>query len=234
LEQGDPDLLPEFVDLAELGLIRTFSTGSFFTTLYYQNIKNPIQRVNSVYADTILNRVFTNAGSARSIGLEAGANLQPLKWWTLYVGANVYNYKINGDLSILGVRSNVSNARWVYSLNANTNFKISSTWSAQANVNYLSKRPTAQGEDSDFLVPNTSIKKTFMNGRFSATLQWQNMDMGLNKTNRQRITTRGRDFYTTTNYIYETDVFLLNFSFNLNKLTGKSKLPSSEFGDKEF
>lgn len=234
LEQGDPDLLPEFVDLVELGLIRTFSTGSFFTTLYYQNIKNPIQRVNSVYADTILNRVFTNAGSARSVGLEAGANLQPLKWWTLYVGANVYNYKINGDLSILGVRSNVSNARWVYSLNANTNFKISSTWSAQANVNYLSKRPTAQGEDSDFLVPNTSIKKTFMNGRFSATLQWQNMDMGLNKTNRQRITTRGRDFYTTTNYIYETDVFLLNFSFNLNKLTGKSKLPSSEFGDKEF
>ncbi len=44
----------------------------------------------------------------------------------------------------------------------------------------------------------------------------------------------GTDFYTTTNYIYETDVFLVNFSFNLNKLTGKAKLPNSEFGDKEF
>ena len=234
LEQGDPDLRPEFVDLAELGLIRTFSMGSFFSTLYYQNVKNPIQRVNSVYADTILNRVFTNADRARSVGLEIGANLKPVKWWDLYLGGNIYNYKINGALNIIGESSTVSNADWVYSINANTNFKLGTTWNLQGNVNYLSRRPTAQGEDSPFLVPNTSLKKTFMNGRFAATLQWQNMDLGWNTSNRQRITTWGRDFYTTTNYIYETNVFLLNFSFNLNRLTGKAKLPNSEFGDKEF
>ncbi|MBS7563028.1 TonB-dependent receptor [Mucilaginibacter sp. Bleaf8] len=234
LEQGDPDLKPEFVDLAELGLIRAFDKGSFFATLYYQNIKNPIQRVNSVYADTILNRVFTNADRARSIGLEIGTNLQPAKWWSLYLGGNVYNYKIKGTLNIVGVSSYVTNANWVYSINANTNFKLGATWNLQGNVNYLSRRPTAQGEDSRFLVPNTSLKKTFMNGRFAAMLQWQSMDLGWNASNKQRITTRGRDFYTTTNYIYETNVFLLNFSFNLNKLTGKAKLPNSEFGDKEF
>ncbi|TCK83649.1 TonB-dependent receptor domain-containing protein [Albibacterium bauzanense] len=234
LEQGDPDLLPSFIDLAELGLIRTFNKGSFFTTLYYQNIKNPIQRVNSVYADTILNRVFTNAERAHTFGIEAGTNLQPVKWWSLYLGVNVYNYKIDGDLNILGKNSVISNDAWVYSINGNTNFKLTPTWSLQGNLNYLSNRPTAQGEDSRFLIPNASLKKTFMAGRFSATLQWQNIDLGMNQSNRQRITTSGRDFYTTTNYIYETDVFLLNFSFNLNKLTGKSKLPNSEFGDKEF
>lgn len=53
-------------------------------------------------------------------------------------------------------------------------------------------------------------------------------------SNMQRITTWGSDFYTTTNYIYETDVLMLNFSFNLNKINPKSKLPSSEFGEKEF
>ncbi|TCD11018.1 TonB-dependent receptor [Pedobacter frigidisoli] len=234
LEQGDPDLKPSFIDLVELGLTRTFKKGSFFLTLYYQNIKNPIQRVNSVYADTILNRVFTNAEKARSFGLELGANLQPVKWWSLYLGGNVYNYKVSGDLSVLGSNSVVDNANWVFSVNANSNFKLNKAWSVQGNVNYLSKRPTAQGEDSKFLVPNTSIKKTFMDGRLSATLQWQNIDLGMEQSNRQGITTFGRDFYTTTNYIYETDVFMLNFSFNLNKLIGKSKLPTSEFGDKEF
>ncbi|MDQ0639710.1 ferric enterobactin receptor [Pedobacter sp. W3I1] len=234
LEQGDPDLKPSFIDLVELGLTRSFKKGSFFTTLYYQNIKNPIQRVNSVYADTILNRVFTNAEKAQSFGLELGTNLQPIKWWSLYLGGNVYNYKVSGNLNVLGSSSVVNNANWVYSINANTSFKLNKTWTVQGNVNYLSKRPTAQGEDSKFLVPNTAVKKTFMDGRFSATLQWQNMDLGMNQSNRQRITTFGKDFYTTTNYIYETDVFLLNFSFNLNKLTGKSKLPTSEFGDKEF
>lgn len=234
LEQGDPDLLPSFIDLTELGAIHNFKKGSFFATLYYQHIKNPIQRVNSVYADTILNRVFTNAEAARTYGLEAGANLEPVKWWSLYLGGNIYNYRIKGDLNILGVNSTVNNKNWVYSINANTNFKLGASWSLQANVNYLSARPTAQGEDSRFLVPNTSLKKTFMDGRFSATLQWQNMDLGMKQTQRQRITTSGPDFYTTTNYIYETDVFLINLSFNLNKLSGKSKLPNSEFGDKEF
>lgn len=60
------------------------------------------------------------------------------------------------------------------------------------------------------------------------------MDLGLLKSNEQRITTRGRDFYTTTNYIYEVDVFLINLSFNLNQLSKKVKFTESEFGEKEF
>lgn len=234
LEQGDPDLLPSFINLMELGVNRTFAKGSFFSTIYYQDIKNPIQRVNSVYADTILNRVFTNAEKARTFGLEAGTTLQPLRWWSLYLGANIYNYKIDGVLNFLGINSVISNNAWVYSINGNSTIKLNPTWSFQGNLNYLANRPTAQGEDSRFLIPNASLKKIFMDGRFSATLQWQNIDLGMDQSNRQRITTSGVDFYTTTNYIYETDVFLFNFSFNLNKLTGKSKLPASEFGDKEF
>jgi hypothetical protein len=56
----------------------------------------------------------------------------------------------------------------------------------------------------------------------------------MKESNRQSITTSGNDFYTTTNYIYEADVLMLNLSFNLNKFTEKNKLPKSEFGDKEF
>jgi ferric enterobactin receptor len=55
LEQGDSDLLPPFVDLVELGVNHSCKKGTLFTSLYFQNIKNPIQRVNSVYNDTILN-----------------------------------------------------------------------------------------------------------------------------------------------------------------------------------
>ncbi len=234
LEQGDPDVLPEFVNLSEIGLINNFDKGSIFATAYYQGIKNPIQRVNSVYNDSILNRLFTNAGQARSIGLELGTNLQLNNWWSFYLGGNVYNYKIKGSLLILGITSDIHNQSWVYSVNANTNFNLGNKWSLQGNVNYLSKRPTAQGQDSRFLSPNLSLKKGFMNNRFTATLQWQNIDLGMKESNRQRITTSGKDFYTTTNYIYETDVLMLNLSFNLNKLTAKSKLPKSEFGEKEF
>lgn len=73
-----------------------------------------------------------------------------------------------------------------------------------------------------------------MQGKIAAMLQWQNINLGFMGSNEQRITTRGDHFYTTTNYIYETDVLMLNLSFNLNKLTNKLKLPKSEFGEKEF
>ena len=234
LEQGDPDLLPQFIDLIELGINHSFTKGSFFSTLYYQYIKNPIQRVNSVYADTILNRLFTNAGRARLVGMELGTSLKPLKWLSTYFGANLYNYNIAGNLDVLGNQSIINNSRWVYSLNMNTSMVLGKDWNLQANVNYLSPRPTPQGIDSRFLSPNISIKKAFANGKYILGFQWQNLNMGFINSNQQRITTWAADFYTTTNYIYETDVLMLNFNLNLNKLNTKSKLPSSEFGEREF
>jgi outer membrane receptor protein involved in Fe transport len=232
LEQGDANLLPEFVNITEAGFIKDLTKGSFFASLYYQHVKNPVQRVNKVYNDTILNRIYTNAGASDQWGLEEGLSLTPVKWLQLYVGGNVYNYKIRG--SLFDSLFTVHNQGWVYSFNSNIGFIIDPTLTIQFSVNYTSKIPTAQGENSDFLSPNTSIKKTFMQGRLVATLQWQNMDMGLNIANRQRITTQGYNFYSTTNYITEPDVVLLNIGFNLKQNNKKIKLPSSEFGDKEF
>ncbi|HRH51272.1 MAG TPA: TonB-dependent receptor [Panacibacter sp.] len=232
LEQGDPNLLPEFVHLAELGIIKEYKTGSLFVTAYYQQIKNPVNRVNSVFNDTILNRLYTNAGKARLWGMETGITIKPSKKLQLYVGANLYNYKITG--SLFGGSVPVNNSKWTYSINSNASLHVTSTITTQFNINYISEKATAQGEDSYFISPNSSVKKTFAKGKFSAMLQWQNMDLGLLNTNRQRITTHGINFYSTTNYILETDVLMLNLSFNLNAVNKKSKLPSSEFGEKEF
>ena len=104
--------MPEFIYLAETGLIKNFNNGSFVGTLYYQDIKNPIQRVNSVYADTVLNRVFTNAAKGKRLGLELGTNYSPAKWTQLYLGTNVYKSSLSGV--ILNYPQNVENSAWVW------------------------------------------------------------------------------------------------------------------------
>jgi outer membrane receptor protein involved in Fe transport len=232
LESGDADILPEFIGQAEVGVVKEFEKGSAFLTVYNQRIKNVVNRVNSVYNDTIINRIYTNAGLATSWGVEIGGNANLTKWWQLYAGANVYRYAIEGGLFNNAVVVNTSSV--VYSLNANTTFKIAPAFQVQWGISYLSKRVTAQGEDSRFVNPSLTVKKTFLKGKLSAALQWQNMDLGIVGANRQRISTWGKDFYTTTNYIQEADVFLINLSYNLNQLTKKAKLPASEFGDREF
>ena len=75
-----------------------------------------------------------------------------------------------------------------------------------------------------------------MNDRLGSTLQWLNIDMGLSDANEQRITTsRPGEFFTTTNYVYEVDVIMLNLRYTiLNGTRNKARFIKSEFGEKEF
>ncbi len=232
LEQGDAELLPELVGTAEVGMEQTFAGGTFFASLYYQHVKNPLQRVNSIFNDTILNRVYTNAGRATQIGLETNVQWQANKIWQATLGGNVYRYNIEG--TIFNRQVAVSNNSWVYSINTNQTFTLPKNWLMQLSVNYLSLRATAQGEDSRFLTPNFTVKKTTNDKRWAFQFQWLNIDAGMRQSNRQRITTFGPNFFSTTNYIYETDQLQCSVSFNLLGKTRKINLPVSEMAEKEF
>jgi ferric enterobactin receptor len=232
LEQGDAALLPELIGTFELGVEHNFNAGSFFATLYHQTVKNPIQRVNKIFNDTILNRIYTNAGNAQQIGLETNLTLKLTNWWTNVLGGNIYQYHIYG--SIFNGTIPVDSKSWIYSINATESFTLPKNWSMQLSVNYLSQRVTAQGEDSRFLTPSLAIKKTTADKRWNFQLQWLYLDAGILGSNQQRITTYGSDFYTTTNYLYETDQIQFSIGFNLLKKNRKIALPSSEMGEKEF
>lgn len=231
LEQGDPELLPAFIDLVELGFIKDFGENSVYATGYFRNVENLVNRVNNVYNDTILNRIYSNVGVGRSYGFEVGAELKPAKWWQVFAGGNLYHYEIEGTFDDRPVNT----SGWIYSINANMTFHLPRDYSVQWSLNYISDRNTAQGEDSRFLSPNLTIRKGLLDNRLTATLQWLHMDMGLLESNEQRITTfREGEFFTTTNYVYEVDMIMLNLSYALNKSENKAKFIKSEFGEKEF
>ena len=232
LEQGDPSLLPEFIDNIEIGYDHSFSDKfSFFSNFFFRETNNLINRVNTVYNDSILNRIYSNVGISTLYGLELGLELKPTKKWSNYLGGNVYYQNITGEFDNHSVNTNAL----VYSFNCNSTLKFNSSSSMQFGLNYLSQRITAQGEDSRFYLPSLTFKKSFLDNSLVMSLQWLNMDMGLLNSNEQRITTsRENLFYTTTNYIYEVDVFLLNLSYNFNKTKSNSHFIKSEFGEREF
>ncbi|MCR8667823.1 TonB-dependent receptor [Aestuariibaculum sp. M13] len=232
LEQGDPELKPEFIDLVELGINKKMKgSNSVCATAYYRNTKNLVNRVNTIYNDTILNRIYSNVGKAKAIGLELGTELKLAKNWSNFIGANIYNYAIDGSFDNKPVDSKSTQ----YSINLNSTYTFWQNASLQFTFNYLSERVTAQGEDSRFYSPNLTFQKSFFNDALTATLQWQNIDMGLLNTNEQRITTyRPGEFYTTTNYVYEVDMVFINLSYTFKNGKNKSKFIESEFGKREF
>ncbi len=247
-EQGDNQLRPEFIDLVELGYVKNFKGGnSVSATAYYRHVNNVINRVNTLayeangaVLDSILNRIYSNVGKSNALGIELGAQIKPTKNWSNYIGANIYTYDIEGAFTFEhrdGVERtyNVNTDATIYSFNVNSTYSFWKNASLQFTLNYLSDRNTAQGEDSWFYSPNLAFRKPFFDDKLTATLQWQNIDMGLLKTNEQRITTyKTGEFYTTTNYKYEVDMVSLNLSYNFNATKNKSKFIESEFGKKEF
>jgi hypothetical protein len=232
LEQGDPDLLPELIGTLEIGLEHSYPQGSFFITPYFQRVKNPIQRTNKVFTDTILNRVFTNGEKATQIGLEMGNTQAITKWWQSIAGFNIYYFKINGDLFNSTIQA--ENEAWAFTLNLTQSFSFGKKWSGQLAVSYLSDRPTLQGEDSYFLNPSASIRKVSNDKRWNFQLLCQSADWGWGTSNKQRITTFGKDFFTSTNYIYEVNMIQFSIGFSLPKQNRKIVLPVSEIGEKEF
>lgn len=247
-EQGDNRLQPEFIDLVELGINKKLTKGnSFYANAYYRHVTNVINRVNTLayqpngaILDSIINRVYANVGRSNAVGLEVGATLKPTKNWTNFIGANVFYYNVKGLLNFRhrdGVERNydVNNQSSIYSLNLNSTYTFWQNASVQFTFNYLSNRATALGEDSRFYSPNLTFRKRFLDDKLTATLQWQNIDMGVLNTNEQRITTaRENEFFTTTNYVYEVDVITLNLSYTFNAAKNKSKFIESEFGKREF
>ncbi|GAA4235125.1 TonB-dependent receptor [Postechiella marina] len=247
-EQGDNSLLPEFIDLVELGITKRIKGGnSVYATAYFRHVDNVINRVNTLayetngaVIDSVINRVYSNVGKSNSIGLEFGATIKPTKNWTNVIGANIYNYDIDGALNFnhrdgISRSYDINSKSTIYSINLNSTYSFWENASLQFTFNYLSDRVTAMGEDSRFYSPNLAFRKTFLDNRLTATLQWQNIDMGMLKTNEQRITTARTDqFYTTTNYRYEVDMVSLNLSYTFNTVKNKSKFIDSEFGKKEF
>ena len=230
LEQGDAELLPELSDIVELGLTGNWGDNSAFANVYYRHVRDVINRVNTVYNDTILNRIYTNAGNARAIGLEGGVTLYPTPAWRVYVGGNVYDYRIRGTL----FDTPVNTGSVVYSVSAVTDLTLSETFTAQLGIDYLSEQVTAQGVDSRFFSPYLSLRKNFPEQRLSLQFQWQNIALGLWDANQQHIDTWQEDFYTTTNYVYETDILRLTASYQFTRLKREGKLPESEFGGREF
>ena len=232
LEQGDPNLHPELIDQVEVGFNFKNNNGdSFFSNIYYRNVNNLINRVNTIYNDTILNRIYSNVGNARAFGGELGTEFTVAKKLKTFASFNLYNYQIDGEFD----KSPISCKGTIFSLNLNSTYSFSGNTFAQFNYNYLSNRITAQGQDSRFYSPNLTLTKRFWNNQLTASLQWKNMDMGLMNTNEQRITTSRPDkFYTTTNYVYEVDMILFSLSYNFNNRNNTAKFIDSEFGKREF
>ena len=225
IEVGDPELLPEITNVAELSYSKNWKKISITATAYFNKVKDKIFRVNEVYSRITLLRTFTNAGNTTSAGFEFSAEVKPLSWLRFYLSGNLYQLHVNGIVKGIEVNQNSFN----YNFNGNASVDISKKLKFQLDGNYVSRTVTAQGEDGELFLANAGLRYLWSN-KFTAGLLLQNIF----NSNHQTIANKGTDFYVTTNYIKYDRVLQLSVSFRLNDTGKKGKAVKTEYGEKDF
>lgn len=225
IEVGDPELLPEITNVAEISYSKNWKKISLTATAYFNKVKDKVYRVNEVYSRIALLRTYTNAGSTTSAGAEFSSEIKPLSWLRFYVSGNVYQLHVNGIVKGIDVSQNSFN----YNINGNTSVDISKKFKFQLDGNYVSKTVTAQGEDGELFLANAGLRYLW-SSKFTGGLLLQNIF----NSNHQTITNKGTDFYVTTNYFKYDRVLQLSISFRLNDNGKKSKAVKTEYGEKDF
>ena len=234
LSVGNPDLIPEFTNLVEIGYSNQYKPGnSIFINLYGKNTNDLITRYqyrdanpNPAKFDSLLFSTYANANSSYSIGLELTGKNKISKWWEVTSNVNFYNATIKAG-NLPGTSDN-SQFSWFAKLN--NSFKLPKEYSIQLTGDYQSKslipaggggrmfygspQTTAQGYIKPSYGADISIRKNFMkNNAGSLTLSVS--DIFLSRTSSSFASS---DFFIQDNErIRKGQIFRLNFSWRFGK-----------------
>lgn len=185
---GNPDLNPEFTDAFELGHIKYFEKGTLFSTAYFRNTTDKIERIRTVNEEGKSVTLPFNLTREQSVGLEFSADYRPTNWWKLDLNLNFFHANIDGS----NIEANFQAKTTSWLLRHTSRFTLENGWDMQLRGNYEARQKTAQGVRKGIFFADFSASKRILQDR--GTLIFNVTDI-LN-TRRNRYIIEGENFFT--------------------------------------
>ena len=206
--KGNPALQPEYTDSYELGY-QMWAWGAMFSLEgYYRVTTNKITRIRTLQADNTFMHTFENLNNDYSLGGELMVRFDPVKWLNLNVTANLYQYRLEGDVENQSVDAESLN--WNSRLNAVV--KLPYDLRLQLNGMYYGPSITAQGETTGFFMTSAAVRKDFFNKNLSATLSIRDIF----KTGKHEFTSSGTGFSSYNYFNRKAPIFSISLSWKIN------------------
>jgi len=226
VRQGNPALLPEYIDSFELGYLKKINKSNMVSVEgYYRITNNKVETVRSVYAENVMLRTPENVGKDYSLGVELMFSFKLFSWWDVDLMGDLYNYKVEGTLYDKPF-SNTSN-NW--SSRFNNSFKIKKNTKISINSMYNGASVTAQGETAGYYMVNAAVKQSFLDKKLSAVLQVRDIFSSA----KHEFTSSGPDFYNYSEYNRVSPTVMLTVSYRFNNYRPDKKSRNGGDGDME-
>jgi len=138
LSKGNPDLKPEFTNLAEISYQNQLSKKtSLLATAYLRNTNDLI--TNYQYKDPTLDSVlvssYINANKSYNIGLELTSKTKFTKWWDFTINVNLYNSTLKAG----AITGSADNSQFSMFSKINNSFTLPKNFSIQLSGDYQAK-----------------------------------------------------------------------------------------------
>jgi outer membrane receptor protein involved in Fe transport len=223
VRQGNPGLLPEYIDSYETGYMKSFNDNFFSLEAYYRVTRNKVERISSVYQENVILRRPYNIGNDYSLGLEAMLSIGITPWWDMEISGNYFRYWMEGEIEYQNGQDFYTETIDRYSRNWNSRFNNTfSLWKNgefQVSSRYNSESITAQGTTSGYFTLDAAFKVTFLNRSLSANLQGRDL---LGTSLRESIS-EGPDFYSYYQYEPKSPVVVLTLSYKFNNFVASRR-----------
>ncbi len=225
VRQGNPGLLPEYIDAMEVAYLKGFGEHSFSFEGYYRITNNKVERIRGVFQENIMISTPENVGQDFALGGEMVLSLNFFKWWKMDLSGNFYDYRLEGSLGDQVFERQSFN----WNTRLTNTFRVFDGNRIQLNSRYNSATVTAQGTAGDFWTADIAISQEFWDKRMTGILQLRDI---FGRVIRDQ-TSAGVDFYSySEEYINAPQVALtLNYRFNNYKNKTENR---SGGGDDDF
>ncbi|MCB0478257.1 MAG: TonB-dependent receptor family protein [Crocinitomicaceae bacterium] len=222
VRQGNPELLPEYIESFELNMVKTWKKVRLSFETYYRLTNNRINRIQSAYSDGVILTKYENVGKSHSLGMEAMANFTIFKWWELSLSGNGFFYRIEGFAN--GEDIFTQSFNWTALLSMT--FKVNKMLRFQIDGNYTSAGVTTQGRDEDYFVVNFGIRSSFLKNTLNVTANVRD----LFATGRRISISEDPTFYSYQYRFSRAPQFTISLSYRFNNFNQKKRQNSEDDG----
>ncbi len=221
VRQGNPALLPEFIDSYEFSYNKRIKKSFFNIDAYYHQTNNSINRTRTLMSDGKILYTFSNLDKEYAYGTELSGNFMFYKWWTLYANVNLYYYNLEGETT--GGATNSFN----YDARVNSTFIFSKNSRLQINGFYNAPTVTTQGSREGFYIVSPAFRQDFFKKKLSVVIRANDIF----KTGKYITDSEGLGFTSHDEMLREAPVFMLSLSYKINNYKQKRGERNDDMND---
>ncbi len=205
---GNPFLKPQFTDNYKLA----YSFKSLFTVAVAYDYTTDVQGETIHRNGDIFLSTTGNIGQQKNLDFSVNTNLQPAKWWSVNLYAEVYNNTYQGPF----YDGYLNQSQFTFAANGNNQFTISKTWSAELSGFYDSGGTYGQFVTLPKGMLNVAIQKKILNNKGSIKLNMRDIFHTFSPSG---TITNITDANATFHNFVDTRVATLAFTYSFGKTT---------------